>query len=339
MIPRLEIHFPLRQQSRFLFGKPLNPDKDTFLLNRSRSALLLALKAAGLPAGGGVGVMSYNCHTVFNAVEQAGCIPVFLDVTDNLTLDFDDLTQKASALSAIVVTHLFGIVNDVKKIKAAFPGLLIIEDCAHAYGLEQLHGDFAAFSIGQGKLPSIGDGGLLRVLNDKYTDEVTRLYDSLPEYSRFQNAKLFINLVAKSVMYSKYIYGWFTYKLKKIHKVPSGREVITPKKMCKGISAVYAQEIGNIARSVESRQRNAQRLMASLPKGVYSCLTGTNAFMIVLLCENPKQIKKYYSKKRIETDTHFAHSLQWAKEFGYKDGQCRNTEKLIHHLLMVPTYY
>ena len=337
MIPRLDIHFSFCQQLQFLFGKPYSPADDTYLLNHSRTAILLALKASGLPQRSGVGVMAYNCHTVFNAVEQAGCTPVFLDVTENLTLDFEDLKHKASTMSALVVTHLFGIVNDVQQIKSAFPNLIIIEDCAHAYGIEQLYGDFATFSIGQGKLPSIGDGGILKVLNDKYNDAVQRLYSSLPKYSKIQSAKLFFSLFSKSLMHSRCIYGWLTLKLKQMRKVPSGRELITQKKMCKGISAIYAKEKSGITRLIESKKRNAQHLTASLPEGVNSYFIGTNAFMLVLLCDSPKQIQAYYRKKGIDTDTHFAHSLQWAKEFGYVDGSCPKAEKLRNELLVVPT--
>lgn len=338
MIPRIEISFPFNHQKLFLSGKPYELSENDFLLNHSRSCIMLALQSAGLPADAKVGVMVYNCHTVFNAVEQAGFIPVFLDVTENLTLDLEDLKRKALTMSALVVTHLFGIVNDVQQIKSAFPNLIIIEDCAHANGIEQLYGDFATFSIGQGKLPSIGDGGILKVLNNKYIDTVKMFYDSLPEYSKIQSTKLFISLFTKSLMHSKCIYGWLTLKLKRMRKAPSGKEIITQKRMCKGISAVYAKEKENISRLIESRKRNAQRLIESLPEGVNSYLIGMNAFMLVLFCNNTKQIQTYYSKNGIDTDTHFAHSLQWAKEFGYVDGSCPKAENLCKELLVVPTY-
>ena len=168
MIPRLDIRFPLRKQLLFAKGKPCFPEEDSYFLDHGRSAILLALRAAGLSAGAGVGVMAYNCHTVMHVVAHAGFTPVFLDVTDALTLDLEDLKQKASSMSALIVTHLFGVVSDVRQIRALFPNLIVIEDCAHAYGIDSLYGDFAAFSLGQGKLPSIGDGGILRVLNSRY---------------------------------------------------------------------------------------------------------------------------------------------------------------------------
>ena len=94
MIPRLHIVFPCHFRKEFWFGKPYEAAENEFLLDHARSGILLALKAMGLPKGSGVGVMVYNCHTVPNAVHQAGYELVFLDVTDDLRLDMEDLNPK-----------------------------------------------------------------------------------------------------------------------------------------------------------------------------------------------------------------------------------------------------
>lgn len=313
MIPRLQIEFPFRYRKEFWFGKPYTAAENEFPLNHARSGIMLALKVAEMPAGAGVGVMAYNCHTVANAVAQAGFKPVFLDVTDDLKLDLDDLKLKAGKISAIVVTHLFGIVNDVTTIRQLYPDLLIIEDCAHAYGLEKLCGDFAVFSIGQGKHPSIGDGGILKVLNAKYLQDIKNLYDTLPGYTWCQSLRLYFKLLAKALMHNRLVYGWLTMPLKRKRAVKSGKETIIPKKMCRGISIIYA---------VEKDKVNPR-----------------DAFMQVIHCQNPKEEQKKYREKGIDTDTHFANSIRWDEEFGYIQGQCPNAEKLTNHLLMVPTYF
>lgn len=338
MIPRLEIHFSLSEQWRFLFGKPYVPEENEFLLNHARSGILLALKAVGLPKGTGVGVMAYNCHTVMNAVEQAGYRPVFLDVTDGLKLDLEDLRAKKDELSAIVVSHLFGIVSDVKSIKERFPELVVIEDCAHAYGQEDLFGDFAVFSIGQGKLPSVGDGGILRVLKDQYRDRVVSFYSALPEYSFAQSAKLFMKLWVMSWMYSPLVYGWITLPIKRNRGVTAGTEPISPLKMSRGVSAIYAAKRGQVRGMIASRKKNASVLLSGLPDGETHAIVGENAFMLVLSCDNPSRMKEYYRRKGVETDTHFAQSISWARNFGYVPGTCPRAEYLINHLLMIPTY-
>ena len=338
MKPRLDIFFSLSQQWRFLFGKAYIPEKGEFLLNHARSGILLALRALYLPAGSKVGVMAYNCHTVMNAVEQAGFSPVFLDVTEDMRLDLDDFLRKADSLSAVVVSHLFGIVNDVKRIREEFPDLVIIEDCAHAFGLNDLEGDFAVFSIGQGKFPSIGDGGILKVLNEEYEERVKALYETIPNYSWAQNVTLFMRLWINSIAYSRWLYGWLTYPLKKNRGVPSGRDSIVLERMSRSISAIYAKEKNAVSEMIERRKVVAQSIKESLPQGIKQTMIGDNAFMLVLSCCNPQSVKEAFLKRGIETDTHFAHSILWAKEFGYVLGQCPNVENLVDHLLMVPLY-
>ena len=338
MKPRLDIYYPIREQKHFVFGEPYSPADNEFLLNHARSAILLSLHAAGLPAGSGVGVMVYNCHTVFNAVAQAGYVPVFLDVTEQLMLDFEDLKRKIHGLSAIVVSHLFGIVNDVEQIKKLYPDLIIIEDCAHATGLEHLFGDFAAFSIGQGKLPSIGDGGLLYVLNDSYLEKTRALFKNLPEYTKTQSTRLFLRLFVNSLLHSRFLYGWLTLPMKNRRRSSSGKEDIVPMKMCRGISSIYAEAKGGLSEMINLRKCNAKQMMDAFPRAKGEPLVGYNGFMLVIYCDNPRELQAEYWRKGIDTDTHFGNCLKWAAEFGYKPGECPIAEKLVQHLLMVPTY-
>ena len=108
MIPRLDIRFPLRRQWQYWCGEEYKPQEGEYLLNHARTGIVLALKAT-LPNGGRVGVVAYNCHTVANAVDNAGCTPIFLDVTEELKIDLNSVPDD---LDAIVVTNLFGIRNE-----------------------------------------------------------------------------------------------------------------------------------------------------------------------------------------------------------------------------------
>ena len=340
MIPRLEIHFTLAQQYAFFFGHPFDCPKNMFLLNHARSGILLALQALHLPSGSKVGVMTYNCHTVFNAIAQSGNRPVFIDVSDSMTVDLEDLERKAEDLSALVVTHLFGIQNDIREIKRRHPTLPIIEDCAHAYGLDDLVGEFAVFSIGQGKLPSLGDGGLLVVNNHSFLEDVAPLYQQLPGYCFIGDAKLFFSLWIKSLFYLPGVYSTITYRMKQNRKVSSGIEVISPKKMSRGIQSMLDKEIASVNRLIQDRKRRAHSLadrIQQLP-GTRSVRWGANAFMLVVQSENPKALSDFFRKEGIETETHFKHCLEWAESFGYIPGECPGVENLICHLLMIPTY-
>lgn len=340
MRPRLDIHFTLAQQHAFLFGHSYNCPENTFLLNHARSGIFLALQALQLPSGSKVGVMAYNCHTVFNAIAQSGNRPVFIDVSERMTIDLDDLDRKAAGLSAIVVTHLFGIVNDVHEIKRRYPSLPVIEDCAHAFGLDDFVGEFVVFSIGQGKLPSLGDGGILVVNDLGLREDVAHRYQQLPGYGFFGNVKLFFSLWIKSLLYRPGLYSMITVRMKQNRKVSSGIEVISPKKMSQGIQSMLDKEMASVNGTIRDRKLKARSLAdrIRLFSGVRSVQWGLNGFMLVVNCDDPKELNDCFRKEGIETETHFKNCLEWAKSFGYIPGECPGVESLILHLLMIPTY-
>lgn len=340
MKPRIQISFPFACQRAFCFGKPYQPSGNEFLLDHARSGILLALQALHLPAGSGVGVMVYNCHTVFNAISQAGCTPVFLDVRDDLTLDLDDLRSKRTRMNALIVSHLFGILNPVSLIREEFPDLVVIEDCAHAYGLKDLTGDVSVFSIGQGKLPSIGDGGILIVNHPQWKDRFSQLYSTLQEYGRINSVRLFCKLVVKAFLYRPWVYSLLTVRLKRRRKASSGVEKINPSRMSKGIRAVYEVERLHVDKQISGHLENARRLSEEVKKvkGTRLLPLGINAFMLVVQCRDKSALIACMQALGLETDTHFFQCIDWARSFGYRQGDCPKAERLRHQLLMIPVY-
>lgn len=341
MKPRLEIRFSLKSQWTYWTGRPYEPAKGEYLLNHARSGILLALQALELPAGSGVGVMAYNCHTVFNAVSQAGYQPVFLDVTDALVLDVDDLAKKRESIRALVVTHLFGFVNDLDFIRKNYPDLPVIEDCAHAYGLNRVSGDFAVFSIGQGKLPSLGDGGILFVINPDYGETIARLYSGLPIYSWKKKVEQSFVMWAKSLSYNPLVYSVVTRPMKSRRKPFSGVEAIHPRKMSRGIRSLYNRALASLPDDIANRKKREAEMdafLCGLPGDNRVLGESVNGFMAIVVCDDVDRIRALVQQRGIEAETHFRNCINWAKSFGYTEGCCPRTEHLVNHLLMVPTY-
>ena len=339
MKPRVEVDFNAEDRRAFRKRKPeYRPHANEFLLNHARSGLLLALQSLELPKGSKVGVMVYNCHTVMNAVAQAGCKVVFIDVDDSLRIDQNDLEKKSIGLKALIVTHLFGILNNVEAIRKQYPQLIVIEDCAHAFGKE-IDGDFGVYSIGQGKLPSLGDGGVLVVNNEKYAARVSELYDKLPEYSRLDEMKLYCKLRLTDLAHKQWVYGLITSRLKQSKKPQSSKELIMMKKMSRGVRAMFALRKAAVPERIQLRLKNAEKEMVVLKDNplVIGVLCGSNAFMLLVFSSDVEALKKQYAQRGIETATHFANSLLWAKSFGYQ-GDCPNAEKLVKKVLMIPLY-
>lgn len=336
MIPRLDISFSIRNQYAFWFGNADTPQSGEYLLNHARTGIVMALRTA-LPSGGKVGVVAYNCHTVANAIVEAGCETVFVDVTEDLHIDKNHLSSLK--MDALVITNLFGIHNDIEAIWAAQPDAILIVDNAHGYGLPT-EGDFTVYSINQGKFPALGEGGILKVNNEQYLDQIQQQYDALPMYSRSKEIKLFITMLLKAWMHVPCIYGVITQRLKAHRSATNCRESITKRKMANGVRRMYQQALPDIPQAIELRAQHAQAIADKLLREglVQDAWYGENAFMLIARCENPEQVQKYFAQYGVETATHFAKAIEWAKQFGYTDGACPMAERLAKELIMIPTY-
>ena len=336
MIPRLDISFPVRNQYAFWFGNAYTPQSGEYMLNHARTGLVMALRTA-LPNGGRVGVVAYNCHTVANAIVESGCQPVFVDVTEDLHIDTAHLSSLK--MDALVVTNLFGIHNDIDAIRAAQPNVILIVDNAHGYGLP-VEGDFTVYSINQGKFPALGEGGVLAVNNAQYLATIQQQYDSLPVYGRVKEIKLFITMLLKAWMHLPCIYGLITQRLKAHRGATNCRESITMRKMASGVRRIYQQALPDIPHTIALRKQNAQAIADKLLHNglVQNVWYGENAFMLIARCKDPQQVQTYFAKNDVETATHFAKAIEWAKQFGYTDRACPMAERLTKELIMIPTY-
>ena len=134
------------------------------------AALTLALRALGIgPGDEVVTVPNTYVATVF-AITYVGATPVFVDV-DRETVNMDP-ARVAAALSprtkAILPVHMYGRCVDIEGIRAAAPGIPVLEDAAHAHGATRdgrkagSLGEIAAFSFYPSKvLGALGDGGII----------------------------------------------------------------------------------------------------------------------------------------------------------------------------------
>ncbi|MBQ4394252.1 MAG: DegT/DnrJ/EryC1/StrS family aminotransferase [Paludibacteraceae bacterium] len=334
MIPRLNIQFPLKRQWQFWFGRQYEPNEGEYLLNHARTGIILALRAS-LPGGGRVGVVAYNCHTVANAVVNAGCTPIFVDVTDELKID---VVTIPADLDAIVVTNLFGIKNDISAVRKRCPQAIIIVDNAHGYGLPP-EGDFTVYSINQGKFPALGEGGILKVAPSisNFRLQIFDLYAKLPAYTILAQVKLFCSMIMKAIAYSRCVYWLVQREKKKV--VVNPLQEIAMYSMAPGIKRLYAAALPKIDAEIEMQKSNAERIKElAVGQLVDEWPEGNNAFMLVARTENVQELKEWFAKQGIETETHFKHAIDWAKEFGYIPGSCPTAERLTKELLMIPTY-
>jgi len=121
----------------------------TLAVDSGTSALMLTIRAlTNSKPHARVGIPAYACASLLFAIKNAGAIPVFLDCTNDLTLNAEHVFSAAKTLDVLVLVHPFGMVEPLVKENFACP---VIEDIAQSVGATldgQQVGTFADVCIG-----------------------------------------------------------------------------------------------------------------------------------------------------------------------------------------------
>lgn len=132
-------------------------------------ALACALRACGVRPGDRVLTNAFTLAPVPGAIASLGAVPVFVGVTEALTIDLEDLAAKAERGQVLLLSHMRGHVCDMDRLMALCDarGVRVIEDCAHTMGarwngvLSGRHGVIGCYSTQTYKHLNSGEGGLL----------------------------------------------------------------------------------------------------------------------------------------------------------------------------------
>ncbi|MDT8856166.1 DegT/DnrJ/EryC1/StrS family aminotransferase [Paracoccaceae bacterium Fryx2] len=133
-------------------------------------AMACALRALGMGAGDLVLSNGFTLAPVPGAIASVGAVPVFVEVTDDLTIDLDDLAAKLGCgAKVLLLSHMRGHVCDMDRLMALCDaaGVQVVEDCAHTMGAawrgvpSGRHGRMACFSTQTYKHANSGEGGLI----------------------------------------------------------------------------------------------------------------------------------------------------------------------------------
>jgi dTDP-4-amino-4,6-dideoxygalactose transaminase len=138
------------------------------------AAMGLALRALGVGPGDRVLSNAFTLAPVPGAIAGVGAVPVFVDVTDDLTIDLDDLATKARTIAqdgarVLLLSHMRGHVCDMDRLMAIChaAGITVVEDCAHTMGAfwrgvpSGRHGAVACYSTQTYKHANSGEGGFV----------------------------------------------------------------------------------------------------------------------------------------------------------------------------------
>ncbi|MBW4960534.1 DegT/DnrJ/EryC1/StrS aminotransferase family protein [Sulfitobacter sp. CW3] len=132
-------------------------------------AMATALRAVGVKPGDRVLSNAFTLAPVPGAIAAVGAEPVFVDVTDGLVIDLDDLASKLDQADVLLLSHMRGHICDMDALMAlcGAAGVAVIEDCAHTMGAawngvpSGRHGAIGCYSCQTYKHVNAGEGGLL----------------------------------------------------------------------------------------------------------------------------------------------------------------------------------
>lgn len=132
-------------------------------------AMATALRACGIGHGDKVLTNAFTLAPVPGAIAAVGAAPVFVGVTENLTIDLDDLASKLDQASVLMLSHMRGHICDMDVLMkmCTSAGVTVIEDCAHTMGAtwngvpSGRWGKFGCYSTQTYKHVNSGEGGLL----------------------------------------------------------------------------------------------------------------------------------------------------------------------------------
>ncbi|SLN42873.1 L-glutamine:2-deoxy-scyllo-inosose aminotransferase [Roseivivax jejudonensis] len=155
-------------------------------------ALSCALRALGIGPGDRVLSNAFTLAPVPGAIASVGAVPVFVGVTEDLVIDFDDLEAKLGQARVLMLSHMRGHVCDMDRLSALCreAGVIVIEDCAHTMGAawrgvpSGRHGTIGCYSTQTYKHVNSGEGGLIVTDDDDLAARMVLLSGSYMLYGR-----------------------------------------------------------------------------------------------------------------------------------------------------------
>lgn len=139
-------------------------------VNSGTSALLTALAGLGVGPGDEVVVPGFTFIASISSIVYSRAIPVLAEIDRTFNLDPDDVKAKITPRTkAIMAVHMMGNPARLAELKAVADahGLILIEDCAQAFGATYRGrpvgaiGKAGAFSFNVYKTITSGDGGMV----------------------------------------------------------------------------------------------------------------------------------------------------------------------------------
>lgn len=336
---------------------PLPGLGDGIPIRSARAAVVVALKALGMPPGSKIGVPLYCCPVVFKAIKAADCVPRFLDIdSETFCLSSEDLRAKRSGISALIAVHMFGNLCDMPKVLEIMEGKPVIEDCAQSLGSKLegracgSFGDVSVFSFRSGKYLSVGEGGALYSGKTDLRARISEWAAALPAPSRAEEIKHIIETYIRSKLRSRFWWGplgsriWALYNKKtefadKSPLILGGAfasDLATARRRMPQLDSMIAAQRANAEYFERNLRLDPGMLCRERPRAHY------NRFMYPIIFASTAQrdmMAAYLQSQGIGTSRPYEEVIAGAAEHYHYENDCPTAERTLRRALVVPGFY
>jgi len=330
--------------------------KHALLFYKGREAITQSIVEMQLPEGSKIAVNGFTCVAVVDAIKNAKCTPVFIDI-DPETLHFtaEKLEQKIkhSHIKAVIIQNTLGFPCDIESIQKICKkeNALLIEDLAHSVG---------CVYDNQKPAGSIGEYAILSFSQDKVIDAVSggALLSTHP-YKNFKSS----NYKKADASFQDKMYPFFTYVIKRTYKIGIGkvlhaalkhsRMLSNPMKhdTFKALSDWHAtlalQELQTIDENL-SHRRSISKIYADLLKSdlqfksLSKKINTSTCLRFPIKISRRSEFMEYAKAQGLYiSDTWYDTPIapkKYLEKSGYKIGECPESEKVSKHILNLPTH-
>jgi dTDP-4-amino-4,6-dideoxygalactose transaminase len=155
-------------------------------------AMATALRALGVGPGDRVLTNAFTLAPVPGSIASVGAVPVFVGVTEALTIDLDDLAAKTQDADVLMLSHMRGHLADMDRLMEICDAgnVTVVEDCAHTMGAawrgvpSGRWGRVGCYSTQTYKHMNSGEGGFLVTDDDEVMARAIMLSGSYMLYGR-----------------------------------------------------------------------------------------------------------------------------------------------------------
>ncbi len=346
-----------RQDLREVISK--HYDGVTALFYKGREAIEYALLLSGIPKGSHIIISGYTCAVVVKAVEYAGMIPIYADISDNdLNFNISEIERLyTSDVKAIIVQNSLGFLPDIRPIEEFCKknNIILIEDLAHSVGGRYIDGreagtvsDYSILSFSQDKLLDSISGGAL-IFRDVTKMPIAVKWKHLSVYEKFRDRCYPLSMWKVRHMYNIGIGKLLHNILKRTNFISKPVESLDRQDF-KTISGWYATlalgRFNSLQYDLKRRRKICSIYLKSLGDMIHPIVTeesisrGT-CLRVPILCENRDSLIEFLKNKSIYIsdiwyDVPIAPKKYWG-EFE-KNFNLPNSTAISKKMLNLPTH-